>query len=135
MDILKTLEENFFEVELYHDDEKKYRIICTMDFWYSFRDIITGKEIQIRSEDPLSINNRGLTCKNHMHQILSPEVSQVLKEYSEEKIEKYSEYITAIEEKSIRLYDQEKQDLLNNKQKSKKRIKTNFLHKKARTCK
>lgn len=133
MNILKILEETFFEVELYHDDEKKYPIICTMDLGYSFRDIITGKEIQIHEEDPYSPNNRGLTCQNHMKQVLKPEALQLLKEYSNEDIKDYSKYIKEVEERSIRLYDQEREELLKNKQTSKRRVKTNFLSRKVRT--
>lgn len=132
MNMLKILEETFFEVELCHDEEQKYRVICTMDLGYSFRDIITSKEIEIHEENPRSLSNRGLTCKNYVKQLSKPAASKILKAYSDKDIEDYHRYLTKIEEKSIRLYDQRNEELSKDKPKSKRRVKANSKVKKVR---
>ena len=127
MDILSMMEDNYFVVHLY-DEKQKYKIICLMNFWYSFRDIITDKEIQIKNEDDLYPTNRGLICKNTMYQISKEEVDKILKEYSQEDIKKYEEYLTNIEKKSIKVYDEIKEKNL--KQIKKGKVKRKSYHNK-----
>ena len=128
MDILSLMEDNYFVVHLYYDEKKKYKIICLMNFWYSFRNIITDKEIQIKNEDDLYPTNRGLICKNTMYQISKEEVDKILKEYSQEDIKKYEEYLTNIEKKSIKVYDEIKEKNL--KQIKKGKVKRKSYHNK-----
>ena len=99
-----------------------------MNFWYSFRDIITDKEIQIKNEDDLYPTNRGLICNNTMYQISKEEVDKILKEYSQEDIKKYEEYLTNIEKKSIKVYDEIKEKNL--KQIKKGKVKRKSYHNK-----
>lgn len=128
MDILSLMEDNYFVVDLYYDEKQKYKIICLMNFWYSFRDIITDKEIQIKNEVDLYPTNRGLICKNTMYQISKEEVDKILKEYSQEDIKKYEEYLTNIEKKSIKVYDEIKEKNL--KQIKKGKVKRKSYHNK-----
>ena len=128
MDILSLMEDNYFVVDLYYDEKQKYKIICLMNFWYSFRDIITDKEIQIKNEVDLYPTNRGLICKNTMYQISKEEVDKILKEYSQEDIKKYEEYLTNIEKKSIKVYDELKEKNL--KQIKKGKVKRKSYHNK-----
>ena len=130
MDILSIMENNFFVVDLYYDEKQKYKVICLMNFWYSFRDIITDKEIQIKNEDDLYPTNRGLICKNTMYQISKEEVDKILKEYSQEDIKKYEEYLTNIENKSIKVYDEIKYEYLEQRKSEKGKVKRKSYHNK-----
>ena len=94
MDILNEI---YLLVDLCGDTEKKYSIICKMNFFDTLIDARTGREIFIKDMYEDESLHKGLYCKNKFIPI---DRDRVIKIIENDDINDYIEYLDEIEKKS-----------------------------------
>lgn len=93
MDLLSNI---YLIVNLYGDTEKKYKIICKMDFFDTVIDVRTGRKIYIEG---MYLDNEcgNLRCSNKFKTISEDKARAIIKN---DDIDEYNEYLDEIEMRS-----------------------------------
>lgn len=88
--------ELYFVVNLCGDIEKKYKIVCKMDFFNTVMDLRTGRKIFIK--DMYSNDNLGnLYCHNKFKAVSRDEAYKIIKN---DDIDEYNNYLDEIEKRN-----------------------------------
>ena len=95
MDILTDV---YLLVDLYGDIDKKYHIICKMDFFDRLIDARTGREIFIEGMYKDDNYTNGLCCHNTFNIIDQDKALDIIKK---DDIDEYNEYLNTIEKRDL----------------------------------
>lgn len=93
---MSLLNNIYLIVNLYGDTEKKYKIICKMDFFDTVTDVRTGRKIFI---DGMYLDNDcgNLRCSNNFKPISEDKALAIIKN---DDIDEYNEYLDEIEKRT-----------------------------------
>lgn len=96
MDLLNNI---YLVVNLYGDIEKKYKIICKMDFFDTVIDIRTGRKIFIKG---MYFDNDcgNLCCSNEFKPIAEDKALAIIKD---DDIDEYNQYLDEIEKRNVKV--------------------------------